>query len=336
MISMVCLITTMITSILLICVDLASLREMTATHIAAISSQGQNWLDSDIAAFTRDNAARKQLIKDSCVKLAQRNYLFQHFPGTFSFMTEPKRKFLWCYSPKIGTKTWMDIFVVMYNISKFIEHPHFLMWDLEPKAITKEEKGYAIATLKYEFADREWHSMMATRHPLDRLQSAYQDKIVTHQAEIRNLNGSGVMAAPTYEDFLTDIVKKPPQNQNDHWKPNWHICNPCLYHYDYILKMETYDRDTRAVNKQLGLIAANYTVGHRNLNNSTEKMKIKSNNKEEIRIKSIENLEVDVLSKLYEMYLPDFILFGYDPRPLEDLIRKKMNKNEVYNFWGNQ
>ena len=32
------------------------------------------------------------------------------------------------------------------------------MWDLEPKAITREEKAYALATLKYEYAEREWHS----------------------------------------------------------------------------------------------------------------------------------------------------------------------------------
>ena len=24
-------------------------------------------------------------------------------------------------------------------------------------------------------------------------------------------------------------------------------CNPCMYHYDYIAKMETYDRDSNAV-----------------------------------------------------------------------------------------
>ena len=37
----------------------------------------------------------------------------------------------------------------------------------------------------------------------------------------------------------------------------------------------------------------------------------------------LENVKVSVLSKLYENYLPDFVLFGYDPKPLEDLIMKK-------------
>ena len=34
-----------------------------------------------------------------------------------------------------------------------------------------------------------------------------------------------------------------------------------------------------------------------------------------------EGLDADTLSKLYTRYLPDFLLFGYDITPLEDMIR---------------
>ena len=36
-----------------------------------------------------------------------------------------------------------------------------------------------------------------------------------------------------------------------HWKPNWQRCNPCVNNYDYILKMETYERDTNALNRKV-------------------------------------------------------------------------------------
>ena len=43
-----------------------------------------------------------------------------------------------------------------------------------------------------------------------------------------------------------------------------------------------------------------------------------------------EGLDADTLSKLYSIYLPDFLLFGYDITPLEDMIRHgtyKLNGN---------
>ena len=38
-----------------------------------------------------------------------------------------------------------------------------------------------------------------------------------------------------------------------HWKPNWVLCNPCLYNYDFILKMETFDRDSGALLRKVEL-----------------------------------------------------------------------------------
>ena len=36
-----------------------------------------------------------------------------------------------------------------------------------------------------------------------------------------------------------------------HWRPNWMICNPCVYEFDYILKMESFSTDSAAVLKQV-------------------------------------------------------------------------------------
>ena len=43
-------------------------------------------------------------------------------------------------------------------------------------------------------------------------------------------------------------------------------------------------------------------------------------------IYNLENIELEVLTKLYDLFLPDFLLFGYNPKPLEDLIRKKTKR----------
>ena len=56
---------------------------------------------------------------------------------------------------------------------------------------------------------------------------------------------------PTFQQFLTHIAKNGPATYNRHWKPNWLICNPCRFHYDYIVKMESFSRDSGAVLRQV-------------------------------------------------------------------------------------
>ena len=40
-----------------------------------------------------------------------------------------------------------------------------------------------------------------------------------------------------------------------------------------------------------------------------------------------EGLDADTLSKLYRKFLPDFLLFGYDITPLEDIINRKIQES---------
>ena len=66
---------------------------------------------------------------------------------------------------------------------------------------------------------------------------------------VKNLNGNKVK--PTFSKFLTFLAMNNPTGYNRHWKPNWVLCNPCLYHYDYLLKMETFDRDSGSVLREV-------------------------------------------------------------------------------------
>ena len=58
---------------------------------------------------------------------------------------------------------------------------------------------------------------------------------------VKNLNKGD--KKPTFQQFLTHIAMNGPATYNRHWKPNWLICNPCKFHYDYIVKMETFTTD---------------------------------------------------------------------------------------------
>ena len=66
---------------------------------------------------------------------------------------------------------------------------------------------------------------------------------------VKNLNKGS--KKPTFQQFLTHIAMNGPATYNRHWKPNWLICNPCRFHYDYIVKMESFSRDSGAVLRQV-------------------------------------------------------------------------------------
>ena len=61
---------------------------------------------------------------------------------------------------------------------------------------------------------------------------------------MKNVNG---VRRPTFGRFLRYVAMTSPAQYDRHWKPNWLVCNPCIYKYNYVLKMETFNRDSGAV-----------------------------------------------------------------------------------------
>ena len=104
----------------------------------------------------------------------------------------------------------------------------------------------SLANLQHRYS-----SLVLARHPLERLFSAFRDKILRKRLEtkvllklkyynnicsiiVKNINGG--RKKPTFSKFLTFLAMNNPTSYNRHWKPNWVLCNPCKYHYDYIVK----------------------------------------------------------------------------------------------------
>ena len=106
-------------------------------------------------------------------------------------------------------------------------------------------------------------------------------KIYNYSIIVKNLNAGS--RKPTFKQFLTHLAMNSPSTYNRceaqlailaislsckhyftpffcapflallcrHWKPNWLICNPCRFHYDYIVHMETFSRDSGAVLREV-------------------------------------------------------------------------------------
>ena len=151
---------------------------------------------------------------------------------------------------------------------------------------------------------------------------------------VKNLNKGD--KKPTFQQFLTHIAMNGPATYNRHWKPNWLICNPCKFHYDYIVKMETFSRDSGAVLRQVN---SNYVflrknhfvpkigaseladINHLNGRGRSDRPPLDYE-------RLLKSVPAHILAKILEIFHLDFVLFGYDKTQIVKIVEKKKRETE--------
>ena len=163
------------------------------------------------------------------------------------------------------------------------------------------------------------------RHPLDRLISAYRDRILngcTDQAKLhipqifhltrKNLLTLGTSALhdkftgcintfPTFQEFIQYIISNP--DQDLHWMSYYKHCAPCTIEYDAIIKLETAAQDEEYVLQQ-SLINQYLNLTYKHYQNHTKTENLRSQ-----YFTNITCREFEALSKVFSL---DFDLFDYN------------------------
>lgn len=179
------------------------------------------------------------------------------------------------------------------------------------------------ADLLKKFHSGNYFSFTVVRHPLDRILSAFRDRILngctgqskTHVPRIfRTVNDSPVdlnnltdakgciQTFPSFTQFLKYLIIKPDWH-DAHWRSYTKTCSPCILDYDAIIKLETADRDQDFVLKQSGLSA--YT--HLDYKHPT-----KGGKSQDFRKEFYSQVSCDLLQQILNLYRADFDLFGYE------------------------
>ena len=231
-----------------------------------------------------------------------------------------RHKVVYCAIPKVACTTWKGIFLALHRnktmpeISKLNVHNRTILDMHDLKSI----KTYSPEAITRIFST--YTKMIVVRHPVDRLVSAYKDKILrvneernfryfrpfasrmlrryregSHLTEEQLASGVNV----TIEEFLRYIADTSiPQNKRmeDHWTPYEDLCLPCRVRYDYIIKLETLQEDTDEILRRV----FHSPLQLRNLNPGK-----KTDHK-------LENIDVNVLKTVHRQYNMDLDMFGYD------------------------
>ncbi|KAM4898274.1 carbohydrate sulfotransferase 9-like [Sylvia borin] len=223
---------------------------------------------------------------------------------------EHKHKFVYCEVPKVGCSNWKrTIFVLQSDLNAKaaeIEHDN-----IHHTSLIKRLVSYPPA-LQKEFLSN-YTKVMFTRHPLERLVSAYRDKLLhseqyystTLADEIRAMfRKKKTSEKVSFQEFVNYVMAKPPQNLDIHWKPMFLLCDPCNIHYDILGKYETLGLDSEHVLKAIG---APESLQFPSLKRyGSEKRTDSSITLEYLR--QLTSQQIEKIKKLYEM---DFFLFNY-------------------------
>jgi len=280
----------------------------------------QEAIDTEVTAYLAENTLRKQLVADECRKFrANSSSGYQRLvartmagrtPRAHAFTIVPRRSLAWCRTPKVATTTWARIILQLFGVKKF-GHYHSQMKRTEDRFVSYWNKKRHVSSLANR--QKKYKGLILSRHPIDRLFSAFRDKILRKSIIVKNLNKGS--KKPTFQQFLTHIAMNGPATYNRHWKPNWLICNPCRFHYDYIVKMESFSRDSGAVLRQIGASEL-ADINHLNGRGKSDRPPLDYE-------RLLKNIPAHVLAKILEIFHLDFVLFGYDKSPLVKIAEQK-------------
>ena len=116
---------------------------------------------------------------------------------------------------------------------------------------------------------RTFLKIIIVRHPLDRILSAYRNKLLGGKnTEFQIKYGRDIVrkyrksSAPpnevkgddvTFEEFVKFLIDKKNdlQYMNEHWMPMYQLCQPCFVHYDFVGSFENLGLDVSALLKKI-------------------------------------------------------------------------------------
>ena len=87
--------------------------------------------------------------------------------------------------------------------------------------------------------------------------------------------------------------------QNAHWMTYWQLCFPCDIKYDFVLKLESIDEDSRWFLDNISLPNISYPKGY---SNSVDDAQLQ---------KQLDQVPKDLVTAVYKYLETDYELFGY-------------------------
>ncbi|KAL3836460.1 hypothetical protein ACJMK2_021892 [Sinanodonta woodiana] len=180
-------------------------------------------------------------------------------------------KLLYCPVEKVGSTFWRRVFYILYGkASQVYNHPLEVpivdalaqKYETLPRSVRLPNQIRVFLNNSFKF--------MFVRNPFSRILSAYIDKVFSPNPvywknfgipSIRNSRHNASKHSltcghdATFPEFLRYVIKSETtlRNRDSHFKGMTSLCKPCSVHYNFIGKMETFERDAKFLFHKLGI-----------------------------------------------------------------------------------
>ena len=265
-------------------------------------------------------------------KICANNGLNENFqkPNPWEYIINTKYKLIWCNVFKSSSTSWMYIFNILAGYN-----PTFLNKTKQvPLQLARNVYGRpTMDSIKTLMKDQNTISFLVARNPLQRLVSAYTDKICNShyhskydylRRNITNLYGRNKIPLsyntkylpqkfiPTFQNFVKYILNevKASKELDMHWTPVYKFCTPCQFSLNTLIYYETIKDDS------------NYVLHKNGIYNITGMLPIKNKSKKlNTSYKHyVAQLPKDSFQDILKLYELDFMLFNYKMPYYEDFI----------------
>ena len=240
--------------------------------------------------------ARKQHLKEYCVK-----HTFNKNPSPEDLRylaVDDELKIIICVTPKVATKTLKSVIA----LSRGITDQKFNRWDIWKRwdSYTEEERSQRLKT---------YFKFVFVREPLQRLLSAYKDRLIKHSHEYKlvqeeivralrpqdfNTQGNNFVSFPEFIQYYSDN-----KTRDQHWRQYEKLCHPCVINYDFIGHLETMEEDAALL---LKMVRIDDRVTFPPIQNSTGLSEV---------VQYYSQVPSQYITLIGEQYRSDFEMFGY-------------------------
>ncbi|XP_067859266.1 carbohydrate sulfotransferase 12-like [Heptranchias perlo] len=293
-------------------------------------------------ALERIQNERKQTIKDICADssfmFSGKNRNFEDIPNKEldHLIVDDRHGIIYCYVPKVACTNWKRIMILLSEsllkqgtpYRDPLEIPRDLVHNssshLTFNKFWKRYGKFSKHLMKIKL--KKYTKFLFVRDPFVRLISAFRSKFVIQNEDfykrfaipmlqlyanyskpppsVSEAFSAGIK--PTFINFIQYLLDPRTEKDmpfNEHWRQVYRLCHPCQINYDFIGKLESLDEDASYLLKLLNvekLVQFPPSLRNRTVTSWEEDW--------------FARIPVAWRRKLYELYKPDFVVFGY-PKP---------------------
>ncbi|XP_003489107.1 carbohydrate sulfotransferase 11 [Bombus impatiens] len=246
-------------------------------------------------------------------------------PESFrNILVDEQHELLYCYVPKVACTNWKRVLMVATGKWPGNDPMEIPADQAHSPGTFQRLTNYTLSEIERMLAT--YDKLIVVRHPLERLLSAYRNKLeAKHEkssryfqtrfgkkiirryrqnATVESLRNGDDVTFREFVQFVTDDSSN--ETRNEHWKPIYELCHPCLVNYNLVSKYESLVEDATEVLERMGVESVNFPTKPVNSEPTAKKLE-----------KYYSTLTYKQLRKLADLYKLDLRLFDYS---LEDVL----------------